>query len=164
MKRLPLSPLAKRWALVPLRLMVGFGFASHGFAKLARGPERFAAILTEIEPGLKTPTPRSRPMGIAAPLWMAWATTLLELVGGLCIMLGAFVAPLSVPLVLIMLTALFGVHFQYGFSSIRLTGIGAGGAQFGPVGYELNLLYIVALIALAASGSTPWSVDRRRGR
>jgi putative oxidoreductase len=43
-------------------------------------------------------------------------------------------------------------------------GIGQAGAQFGPVGYEINLLYIAALLTLAASGSTPWSVDRRRGK
>ena len=30
----------------------------------------------------------------------------------------------------------------YGYSSIRLIGIGHAGAQFGPVGYEINLLYI----------------------
>ena len=145
-----LKLLAKQWALVPFRLVVGFGFAFHGYAKLARGPERFAAILAS--------------MGIPAPTWMAWSTTLLELVGGACIMLGAFVTPISLPLIVIMLTALFGVHFQYGYSSIRLVGIGPVGAQFGPVGYEINLLYIAALLTLAASGSTPWSVDRRRGQ
>jgi len=142
--------LAREWALVPLRLVVGFGFAFHGYAKLARGPQRFAAILAN--------------MSIPAPSWLAWSTTLLELVGGLGIMLGAFVTPLSVPLVVIMLTAMFGVHFQYGYSSIRLMGIGPAGAQFGPVGYEISLLYIAALLTLAAHGSTPWSVDRRLGR
>ncbi|HYQ18861.1 MAG TPA: DoxX family protein [Polyangiaceae bacterium] len=140
----------KQWALVPLRLVVGFGFAFHGYAKLARGPERFAAILTS--------------MGIPAPLLAAWSTTLLELVGGVCLMLGAFVTPLSLPLTVIMLTAMFGVHLQYGYSSIRLLSFGENGAQFGPVGYEISLLYIAALLTLAASGSTPWSVDRRLGK
>jgi uncharacterized membrane protein YphA (DoxX/SURF4 family) len=36
---------AARWAPVPLRLIVGYGFMEHGFAKLARGPEAFATIL-----------------------------------------------------------------------------------------------------------------------
>jgi hypothetical protein len=26
-----------RWALIPLRLIVGYGFMAHGFAKLSRG-------------------------------------------------------------------------------------------------------------------------------
>jgi putative oxidoreductase len=37
------SPIA-RWAPVPLRLIVGYGFMKYGFAKLARGPEAFPAI------------------------------------------------------------------------------------------------------------------------
>jgi len=38
------SPIA-RWAPVPLRLIVGYGFMEHGFAKLARGFDAFPAIL-----------------------------------------------------------------------------------------------------------------------
>jgi putative oxidoreductase len=141
------------WALLPLRLVVGFGFAAHGYAKLARGPESFAAIL--------------HVMGIPAPGLMAWATSLLELLGGISLMLGAYVLPLSLPLSVVMVTAMFGVHFRYGFSSIRLQAFSASGAVFGPVGYELNLLYVAALLVLALCGPSPVSVDRwlynRRG-
>jgi putative oxidoreductase len=134
------------WALLPLRLVVGFGFAAHGYAKLARGPESFAAIL--------------HVMGIPAPGLMAWATSLLELLGGVALMLGAYVLPLSLPLSVVMVTAMFGVHFRYGFSSIRLQAFSASGAVFGPVGYELNLLYVAALLVLALCGPSPMSVDR----
>jgi putative oxidoreductase len=137
---------AHGWALLPLRVMVGFGFAAHGFAKLDRGPEKFAAILGA--------------MGFPAPGPMAWTTSLLELLGGIALMLGAFVAPLSVPLAVVMAAALFEVHLRYGFSSIRLQAVTASGATFGPIGYELNLLYIAALVALASSGASPLSVDR----
>jgi putative oxidoreductase len=34
-----------QWAPIPLRLIVGYGFMAHGFAKLARGPDIFANIL-----------------------------------------------------------------------------------------------------------------------
>lgn len=134
------------WALVPLRLIVGFGFAAHGWAKLARGPAAFAGILSAL--------------GIPAPLPTAWVTSFVELLGGISIMLGAAVAPISVPLVVVMATAMFGVHLRYGFSSIRLKSVSPGGAVFGPVGYELNLLYIAALIVLALGGESPLSVDR----
>lgn len=59
-----------------------------------------------------------------------------------------------------MLTALFGVHLQYGFSSIRLKALTPAGAEFGPVGYELNLLYIAALVALAVSPPSALSLGR----
>jgi putative oxidoreductase len=134
------------WALLPLRLLVGYGFAAHGYAKLARGPAAFAEILAAI--------------GIPGALPTAWITSLLELVGGLAIIVGAAVFPLAVPFVIIMCTAMFGVHARYGFSSVRLKSLSAAGAVFGPVGYEVNLLYITALIALALGGSTPLSVDR----
>jgi putative oxidoreductase len=137
---------ADGWALLPLRLIVGFGFAAHGYAKLERGPEHFAVILAA--------------MGIPAPDLTAWVTSLLELLGGIALMLGAFVAALSVPLIIVMLTALFGVHLRYGFSSIRLKAFGPAGAEFGPPGYELNLLYIAALLTLALAGPTRVSVAR----
>lgn len=134
--------------LVPLRLVVGFGFASHGYAKLSRGIDGFAAILAAL--------------GVAAPGLMAWVTTWLELAGGVFVLVGAFTRLVALPLVLVMLTALVRVHLPYGFSSVRLQGITSAGAHFGPVGYELNLLYIAALLALALAGSTPLSVDRFR--
>jgi putative oxidoreductase len=139
-----------RWELVALRLMVGFGFAFHGYAKLDRGPDHFGAILAA--------------MGIPAPTFTAWVTALVELAGGIALMVGAFVAIVSVPLAVIMATALFGVHLQYGFSSVRLKAFGPAGAEFGPIGYELNLLYIVALVALATGGASRLSFDRWRAR
>jgi hypothetical protein len=34
-----------RFASLPLRAIVGFGFMQHGFAKLSKGPDAFAGIL-----------------------------------------------------------------------------------------------------------------------
>lgn len=140
----------KRWALVPLRLMVGFGFAAHGYAKLARGPEHFATILAAL--------------GVPAPHFTAWVTALLELAGGIAIMAGLFVPLVAAPLAVIMGTAIATVHLPYGFSSIRLMAVTAAGAVFGPIGYELPLLYLVALLTLALAGPTPFSLDGWRGR
>lgn len=137
--------VAKGWAVLPLRPMIGFGFAAHGYAKLSRGPDGFATILTAI--------------GVPQPHLMAWATSLLELAGGICVMAGAFVVPFTLPLSIVMLTAMFGVHFQYGFSSVRLKAVTASGAEFGPVGYEINLLYVAGLVTLALAGSGRLSID-----
>ena len=134
------------WGILPLRLMIGFGFAAHGYAKLSRGPEGFATILATL--------------GVPYAHAAAWVTSLLELTGGLLVMAGAFVVPLSLPLAIVMLTAMFEVHFRYGFSSIRLKAVTPSGAEFGPVGYEINLLYVAGLATLALFGAGKLSVDR----
>jgi len=137
-------PIA-RWALIPLRLIVGFGFMEHGFAKLTKGPEAFSAIL--------------QAMAVPAPHFMAWATIVTELLGGLAILLGAFVSIISLPMAVLLLVAIFTVHLPYGFSSIKLLGVTAAGAQFGPPGYECDLLYLACLAALVLGGSGPLAID-----
>ena len=134
-----------RWTPIPLRLIVGYGFMSHGFAKLSRGPDAFAAILHGI--------------GVPAPHFMAWVTILTEVLGGLTVLLGAFVALVSLPMAAVLLVAVFAVHLPYGFSSIKLMAVGPAGAQFGPPGYECDLLYLACLAALVLGGSGPLAID-----
>jgi putative oxidoreductase len=139
-------PSVARWAPIPLRLIVGYGFMEHGYAKLSKGPEVFAAILHSI--------------GVPAPHFMAWLTILTELIGGLAVLLGAFVALVSLPMAALLLVAMFTVHLPYGFSSIKLMSVTSGHAQFGPPGYEVNLLYLACLGALVLGGSGPMAIDR----
>ena len=146
------NPVFARAAPLALRLIVGFGFVQHGYAKLARGPEDFTQIL--------------HALGMPFPELLAWGTILVELLGGAAILLGAFVALASIPMAVVLLVAIFTVHLPYGFSSIKLQAITATGAQFGQPGYETDLLYLACLVALVLGGSGPWSVDaaiRKRG-
>jgi putative oxidoreductase len=117
----------------------------HGFAKLSRGPEAFAAIL--------------HTMGVPAPHLMAWLTILTELIGGLAVLLGAFVPLVSLPMAAVLLVAMVTVHLPYGFSSIKLLSVTSGRAQFGPPGYELDLIYVACLAALVIGGSGPLAID-----
>jgi putative oxidoreductase len=137
-------PIA-RWAPIPLRLIVGYGFMEHGFAKLAKGPDAFANILQAI--------------GVPGPHFMAWSTVLVEILGGLAVILGAFVTLASLPMAALLLVAMFTVHLPYGFSSIKLMAVTATGAHFGPPGYEVDLLYLACLAALVLSGSGPLAID-----
>jgi putative oxidoreductase len=98
-------------------------------------------------------------MNVPAPHLMAWLTILTELLGGLAVLLGAFVTIASVPMTAVLLVAMFKVHLQYGFSSIKLLAVTATGAKFGPVGYEVILLYIACLAALVIGGSGPFAID-----
>jgi len=138
-------PSVAAWAPIPLRLIVGYGFMEHGFAKLSRGPEAFAAIL--------------HTMAVPAPHLMAWLTILTELIGGLAVLLGAFVPLVSLPMGAVLLVAMLTVHLPYGFSSIKLLSVTAGRAQFGPPGYELDLLYLACLAGLVLGGSGPITID-----
>jgi len=117
----------------------------HGIAKLSRGPDAFATIL--------------HALGVPAPHLTAWLTILVELVGGLAVLLGAFVALASVPMAALLLVATFTVHLPYGFSSIKLIAVTSAGARFGPVGYECNLLYLACLAALVLGGPGPLAID-----
>src|SRR5215472_7104544 len=129
----------RKWAPLPLRLIIGYGFLAHGWAKLSRGPDGFAKLLHQI--------------GAPLPEVTAWVSTLTEILGGLAILVGAFVAVVSVPLIAMMLVAMFTVHLRYGFSSVNTIGLTPDGPKFGPPGYEINLLYIAGLISLIFGGA-----------
>ena len=142
---LPSRSSIARWAPIPLRLIVGFGFMEHGFAKLSKGPDAFANIL--------------HALAVPAPHFMAWLTISTELLGGLAVLLGAFVSLVSLPMAALLLVAVFTVHLPYGFSSIKLMAVTASGAQFGPPGYECDLLYLACLAALVLGGPGPMAID-----
>jgi putative oxidoreductase len=119
-------------------------------AKWSKGPDMFAAILHAI--------------GVPAPHLMAWLTIGAEILGGIAILLGAFVWLVSIPTVILLGVAIVTVHLPYGFSSIKLVSVAAGRAQFGPPGYECDLLYIACIVALVLIGPSPWSIDAYRLR
>ena len=136
---------SNRWVLLPLRIVIGFGFIAHGTAKWSRGPANFGKLLHQI--------------GVPIPITTAWMVTLLEMFGGLAILAGAFVTVASIPLIASMLVAMFTVQLRFGFSSVNTVGLTASGPVFGPPGYEINLLYVAALLALIFAGPGALSID-----
>lgn len=134
-----------RFAALPLRFMVGYRFLAHGLAKLSKGPLAFAAVL--------------HAAGVPAPQLMAWATIFVEILAGVALLLGVFVSLVSVPAIILLVVAIVTVHLPNGFSSIRLLSFSNGRAQFGPPGYECDLLYIACIVTLVLTGPSPWSVD-----
>jgi putative oxidoreductase len=142
------------WAPLPIRLAVGYGFMAHGYAKLSRGPEKFAVVL--------------HTLGVPEPLLAAWAATLTELVGGAAVMAGVFISWASIPMAVVLLTALVTVHLPYGFFSVKFAEVTEAGIKFGTVGYEILLLYLAGLVALVLGGPGALSLEgwleRRRHR
>jgi putative oxidoreductase len=139
-------PVPASWYAIPLRLIVGFGFVEHGYAKLARGADGFVAILHAIG------TPFAAVLG--------WATIVVEIVGGLLILAGALVPVAAAPMIVVLIVAILTVHLPNGFSSIKLQSYDAAGAHFGQPGYETDLLYAAGLLALCTGGAGPFSLDR----
>ncbi len=125
--------------------MIGYGFMAHGYAKIVKHPEHFAAIL--------------HALGVPAPHFMAWATIVIELLGGLAIFVGAFVPIITVPMLVVLAVASLTVHLQFGFTSIKLMDVVNGIPQFGPPGYETDLLYATGLLTLVFGGAGPLAVD-----
>ena len=85
-------------------------------------------------------------VGIPAPMLAAVVVTLVELLGGLALVLGLFTRWVAIPLAINMGVAILTVHLPAGF--------------FLPNGYEFALTLLAANAALAFLGSGEASVDR----
>ncbi len=134
------------WPL-PLRILLGIAFLFHGLPKLGSGHAGFQGML--------------QGMGVPAPAAASWIVALVEVLGGVALIVGAFVSLAAVLLIIDMLVALFLVHLPNGFNFVNIVGMTAQGPRYGPPGVEVNLLYIAALLALLIGGPGPLSVDER---
>jgi putative oxidoreductase len=136
----------EKYASLILRLVVGFGFMAHGWAKLSRGTAGFEKLLQQT--------------GVPLPHLTSYIVPYVELLGGFAILIGALTAIVAIPLIATMLVAMITIQFKFGYSSVKTIGLTASGPLFGPPGYEINLLYIAALIALILYGPGMYSVDQ----
>lgn len=127
----------KDYAALPLRLVFGGAFMAHGVTKFTGGIENTAGFFESV--------------GIPAAGVMAPLVALIETLGGLALVVGAFVPLASIALILVMLAAMFTVHMSNGFFFTNQ-----------PPGVEVNLLFIAGLLALAKLGAGPWSLDDMR--
>lgn len=98
-------------------------------------------------------------IGVPLPAVMSWVVALVEFLGGLAILAGAFLSLAALLLACNMLVAMITVHLQNGFNFLNITGMTDSGPQFGMPGYEVNLLYIGGLLSLLLMGAGPLSID-----
>lgn len=120
------------WAITTLRVVVGIVFLAHGGQKLfVWGFGGVAGFLGQV--------------GIPAPMLVAVVVTLVELLGGLALLLGLFTRWAAIPLAIDMLVAILAVHLKAGF--------------FLPNGFEFALTLLAANLALILLGSGEASVD-----
>ncbi len=116
--------------LSTVRIMTGLLFLQHGTTKYLSFP--------------------ASPMNNASPLTMGGAAGLIELIGGVLIVLGLFTRPVAFILSGTMAVAYFYVHSPRDFFPLLNGG-------------ELAVLYCFVFLFIAAAGGGAWSVDRLRG-
>ena len=132
-----------------LRLAVGAVFMAHGAQKLfgvwgGAGPGGTAEFFTQI--GLTPSYPLALLVGVV------------ELIGGLMLVLGAFTVAASLVLLIDMAIAVWKVHLPHGFFLNWALTPNQGH------GYEYNLVVIAALVTLMLTGAGAFSLDGRRAR
>lgn len=124
--------------LAILRMAVGVIFLTHGIPKLLGGVPGTADFLGQL--------------GIPAPTIAAWVVTLLEVGGGLLLILGLLVVPVAILFIIHMSVGLVLVHLPEGW---YVVGPGQGGAEF-------NVLLIAANLALVLGGAGLWALGGRQ--
>jgi putative oxidoreductase len=117
------------WGPLLLRLMVGIIFIVHGYAKLT------SIGLTAVFFGYA---------GIPLPNAMAWLVGIVELLGGIALVLGAFTKHAAVLLSIVMIVAIITYHYPKGFGSME---------------YPLALLF--ANLALLFTGPGKWALWKK---
>jgi hypothetical protein len=95
-----------------MRILIGYGFIEHGFAKLSRGPDTFVGILQQM--GVTRSGMDHNRHGACRRLgFVAWS----------------FCGLGEIPTALVLIVALVTVHLPYRFSSVKLLSVSASGAS-----------------------------------
>jgi putative oxidoreductase len=115
-----------------MRVVLGILFLAHGISKLQMGLGNVEAWFSSI----------------GVPGVLAYVVAVLELVGGILLIVGLFTRYVSVLFVIMLIGAIFSVKLSVGL---------LGNSQM--AGYELDLILIFVAIYLIVSDNSPLSVD-----
>ncbi len=124
--------------LAILRVVLGVIFIAHGAPSLFGGMEGTVSLLES--------------QGIPLPQATAWIVSLLGFLGGMCLIAGFLVTPISLLLIVYVMLDIILVHAAHGF---YVVGPDAAG------GIEYNLLLAASLLMLVFGGPGLAAVDSR---
>jgi putative oxidoreductase len=128
--------LTARYGLAILRVVLGIAMLVHGWSKLSGGVDNVAGFFGGV-------------LGIPAPGLMAWVVTIVELVGGILLVVG-FLSQIAG--ILIALDMLGAILFAF---LLR----GAPFIENGAITWEKEAVFAAAALCIALAGPGAWSVD-----
>jgi putative oxidoreductase len=123
-------------AISLVRVAVALVFIYHGFAKVMNPGQMIDGFLVGM-------------LGI--PSALAYLVAYIELLGGIAMLFGFFVEYIAPLFAIIMIVAIYLVHFKNGFNSMN-------------GGYEFQFVLLLASIGLSLAGSKCFMIDKIMGK
>ena len=128
--------LTARYGLAILRVVLGIAMLVHGWSKLSGGVDNVAGFFGDT-------------LGIPAPGLMAWVVTIVELVGGILLVVG-FLSQIAG--ILIALDMLGAILFAF---LLR----GAPFIENGQISWEKEAVFAAAALCIVLAGPGAWAVE-----
>lgn len=127
--------LTARYGLAILRIVLGIAMAVHGWSKLSGGVDGVAGFFGTL--------------GIPAPGLMAWVVTIVELVGGILLIVGFLTQIVGILIALDMLGAILFAFLLRGAPFI----------ENGAITWEKEAVFAAAALCIVLAGPGAWSAD-----
>ena len=127
--------LTARYGLAILRIVLGIAMLLHGWGKLSGGVGGAAGFFGSL--------------GIPAPGLMAWVVTIVELVGGILLVVGFLT---QIAGILIAIDMLGVILFAFLLRGVPLL-------ENGAITWEKEAVFGAAALCIALAGPGAWSVD-----
>lgn len=136
-----MAATAQRFNPVALRLGFGIILIVHGLGRFNIGPFASEAGVGGFAQFL------GGPLGVPVPLFFAWVVTIVEVLGGLLILVGLFTRYAAALAAIDMFVAMTLFHLPRGFSA------------YANAGYEYTMMLTLVGIALVLSGPGALSLE-----
>jgi putative oxidoreductase len=128
--------LTAPYGLAILRVVLGVAMAVHGWSKLSGGVDNVSGFFGGM-------------LGIPAPGLMAWVVTIVELVGGILLVVGFLTQIAGILIALDMLGAILFAFLLRGAPFI----------ENGAITWEKEAVFAAAALCIVLAGPGAWSVD-----
>ena len=128
--------LTARYGLAILRIVLGIAMIVHGWSKLSGGVDNVAGFFGET-------------LGIPLPGLVAWVVTIVELVGGILLVVGFLTQIAGILITLDMLGAILFAYLLRGAPFI----------ENGAITWEKEAVFAAAALCIVLAGPGAWSVE-----